>query len=341
MDAILAFADAGNPVEPEWPEADVVIGNPPFLGGKLLRTELGREYVDWLFTVWDERVARESDLCCYWFEKARSLIEGGQAQRVGLLATQGIRGSANRTVLQRIKTTGDIFWAQSDRNWILDGATVHVSMVGFDDGREPGRELDGEVVQHINANLTSSLDLTEAKKISENSGIAFMGVTPAGKFSIPGSLARRWLSATGNPNGCPNSDVLKPYFNGIDLNRNQRDVWTIDFGTAMPIEHACLYELPFQYVQENIRPIRIKNKRRQYAEKWWLFAEPRPAMRSALSPLPRYVGISLVSKHMLVSWLGASVVPANLLIVFAREDDYFFGVLHSKIHELWARRQGT
>ena len=97
----------------------------------------------------------EADLVCYWFEKARAQIAAGKAKRVGLLATQAIRGGANRKVLERIKETGDIFWAQSDRDWILDGATVHVSMVGFDDGIQNEREnWTARQCPAINADLT-------------------------------------------------------------------------------------------------------------------------------------------------------------------------------------------
>jgi len=341
MDAILAFDEKGNPVEPEWPEADVVIGNPPFLGGKLLRRQLGDDYVDQVFTLWNGRVARESDFCCYWFEKARAMLKAGILKRAGLLATQGIRGGANRKTLERIMESGGIFWAQSDKNWILNGAAVHVSMVGFDTGEEKEFRLDGQLVAKINSDLSTGADLTKGVRLSENCGIAFMGATKGGSFDIPNALARRMLAAKGNPNGMPNSDVIRPWVNAKDITSRPRNMWIIDFGTAMPIEHACLYEFPFQYVQENIRPIRIKNKRRQYAEKWWLFAEPRPAMRDAVEGLPRLVGTPRVSKHRLFAWIQKNTLLGSATFVFAREDDYFFGVLHSKIHELWARRQGT
>jgi type II restriction/modification system DNA methylase subunit YeeA len=138
-DAILDLTDPDNPQEPLWPPADFVVGNPPFLGGKLLRSNLGDEYVEAIFRVWNDRVAKEADLCCYWFEKARSAIATGRSKRAGLLATQGIRGGANRRTLERIKESGDIFFAVSDRDWILDGATVHVSIVGFDEGTQVDR----------------------------------------------------------------------------------------------------------------------------------------------------------------------------------------------------------
>ena len=175
-DAMVEDDDQGRSVEPNWPRADVIIGNPPFLGGKILRRELGDEYVDTMFKVWDNRVPREADLCCYWFEKARSEIERGRARRAGLLATQGIRGGSNRVVLDRIAESGAIFWAQSDRKWTLDGAAVQVSMVGFDDGSETARELDGLHVSEIYTNLRSGeTDVTKARRLKENLGIAFQG----------------------------------------------------------------------------------------------------------------------------------------------------------------------
>jgi len=340
MDAILAYDEAGRPVQPEWPDADVVIGNPPFLGGKKLRSELGDQYVSDLFAVYEGRVAHEADLVCYWFERARALLEAGKLQRAGLLATQGIRGGANRRVLQRIKETGEIFWAQSDRNWVLDGATVHVSMVGFDTGVEPRRVLDGLQVDAINSDLSSSVDLTSAGPLPENQGLSFMGVTPAGSFDVPGDLARKWLGAMGNPNGRPNSDVVRPYYNGVDLTKGCRDVWIVDFGVEMPLAQAAQYEAPFEYIRQTVRLEREKS-RVPREQPWWLFTRSRPEMRKALAPLSRYIGTSMVSKHHIFCWMPAEVLSANLVIVIARSDDYFFGLLHSRVHELWARRKGT
>ena len=341
MDAILADDDQGYPIEPEWPDADVIIGNPPFLGGKKMRTELGDKYVDKLFELYKGRIPHEADLVCYWFEKAKAEIADSTTKLVGLLATQGIRGGSNRKVLERIKETSDIFWAQSDRDWILDGAVVHVSMIGFGDVDVEQRELDGKLVRRINADLTSSIDLTIAEKLPENQNLSFMGVTPAGPFDIPRELARKWLLELGNPNGKSNSAVLRPYYNGTDINRRPRNVWTIDFGIDMPMEEASLYVKPFEYIRENVYPIRRKNKRASYREKWWLYAETRPAMRRALEPLDRYIGTSMVSKHRSFSWIPARVLPANLIIVVARDDDCFLGVLQSIIHILWVSAMGT
>ena len=339
-DAVLDLTDESEPREPSWPHADVIIGNPPFLGGKLMRTNLGSDYVDALFAVWKGRVSAEADLVCYWHEKARAMVEVGDTERVGLLATQGIRGGANRRTLERIKDTGDLFMAWSDEPWVVEGAAVRVSLIGFDNGSEPGRVLDGHEVLAINADLTTGLDLTMAISIDENAGIAFMGDTKGGSFDIPGELARGWLPLP-NPDGRSNAKVVRPWVNGLDITRRPRDMWIVDFGVDMPIEEAALYEVPFGYVAAHVRPVRVNNRRPAYAQRWWLHVEPRSGMRAALAGLGRFIGTPRLTKHRLFVWLSPETMPDSQVIVFAREDDYFFGVLHSKPHELWALGKGT
>jgi hypothetical protein len=339
-DALMDFTDPTHPVEASWPDAEFIIGNPPFLGGKLLRRSLGDEYVDDLFEVFDGRVPQEADLVVYWHEKARAMVAVGRTRRVGLLATQGIRGGANRKVIERIKDTGDLFLAWSDEQWVLDGANVHISFLGYDDGSDTARLLDGRPVAEINADLTSGSDLTKAKPLPENAGISFMGDTKGGAFDISGDLARRMLAAQ-NPDGRSNADVVRPWVNGLDITRKPRDMWIIDFGVDMPIEQAALYEMPFEYVREHVRTVRVGNKRAAYAERWWLHAEPRPAMRAKLAPLARYIATPRLTKHRLFVWLTRETLPDSQIIVIARDDDCTFGVLHSRVHELWARAMGS
>ena len=339
-DAILDLSDPEKPAEPTWPDADAIIGNPPFLGGKLLRSYLGNDYVDALFRVYSARVPAEADLVCYWHEKARAMVAEGRVKRVGLLATQGIRGGANRRVVERIKESGDLFLAWSDEPWTLDGAAVNISFLGYDDGSEESKFLDGHAVTTINPNLTAGLDLTRVRRLSANVGIAFMGDTKGGPFEIPASLAKELLRAP-NPDGRANSDVVKPWVNGLDVTRRPRDMWIVDFGVARPEEDAALYEKPFEYVREHVQPARENNRRESYAKRWWLHVEPRPGMRAALAGRGRYLATPTLSKHRLFVWTDGETLPDHQLIVFAREDDYFFGILHSHVHELWALRLGT
>ena len=336
-DAILDLSDPVLPREPEWPPAEFIIGNPPFLGGKLLRANLGDGYVDAVFDLYDGRVPAEADVVCYWFEKARAMLAEKQTKRAGLLATQGIRGGANRRVLQQIKDTGDVFLAWADHPWILDGAAVHISIVGFDDGSEANRELDGMAVESINSNLTAGSDLTTARRLQENLGIAFMGDTKGGPFDIPGSLAREMLDSP-NPHGRSNSEVVKPWVNGRDITARPRQMWIIDFND-LPLERAALYEVPFEYVNTYVRPQREKS--RSTIATWWLHERPRPELRQALQGFGRYIATPRVSKYRLFVWNQKDTLADSATIAFARADDYTFGALHSRAHEVWARSMGT
>jgi len=293
-----------------------------------------------MFSVWDGRVSAEADLCCYWFEKARAHIQAGRCWRAGLLATQGIRGGANREVLKKIQDTGGIFWAISDKEWFLDGANVHVSLIGFDDGSEKTRVLDGAAVSTINANLSTATDITQARILPENQGIAFMGDTKVGPFEIPGTLAREWLTLR-NPNGKPNADVVRPWANGLEVTRTPQRLWIVDFPPGMLEAEAAQYEAPFEHVRKYVKSLRAENKRRVYAERWWIHAEARPEMRVALNGLSRYLVTPTVAKHRVFVWLDQRVLSDHQLIVFARDDDYFFGVLQSRLHEVWSLSQGT
>jgi type II restriction/modification system DNA methylase subunit YeeA len=343
MDAILTSSARDKGTEPDWPNADVIVGNPPFLGDKKMRQQLGDDYVEKLRSVYRGRIPGGSDLVCYWFEKARAMVQTGRVQRAGLLATQGIRGGANRSVLDRIKKTGDIFWAESDRDWILDGANVHVSMIAFDAGSETQKRLNGNEVAKINSDLTASdADLTQAQSLSENNGIAFIGSQKGGCFDISSELATKMLQQRGNPNGRPNSDVIKPWANASDITGTSRGKWIIDFGTDMSQQEAAMYQAPFEYVVKNIKAGRLKLADRDSSnDAWWLHQRPRPEMIEALESKTRYIATPRHSKHRIFMWLPKEVVPDSALVVIARDDDYFLGVLHSRVHELWARRKGT
>ena len=243
-------------------------------------------------------------------------------------------------MLARIKETGDIFAAISDQNWVLDGAAVHTSIVCFDDGSQTARTLDHASVANINSDLTSGADITKAKPLAENANVSFMGATKVGPFEITEEVAEEMLRQP-NPHGKPNSDVVKRWMIGRDINQRSRNMWIIDFGVDMQEADAALYEAPFEYVAANVKPDRVQNRRRRYAELWWIHAEARPGMRRALAALPRYIGTSMVSRHRMFSYIDGDVLPDATIIVFARDDDCFFGVLHSRIHHVWAQAMGT
>lgn len=258
-----------------------------------------------------------------------------------MLATQAIRGGTNKQVLDHIKENGDIFFAYSDKEWILDGATVHVSMVGFDNRDEKTKQLDGASVDTINPDLTSDVDLSGSVVLAENKNLSFQGVVLRGQFNISRQEAEKMLALKDNPNGSPNNDVIHRRRTGEDIVSSPSDSFVIDFGINMPIEEAAKYSAPFEYLKKHVYPSRQKANQAVAREKWWIHWNPRTQMRTALSKLDRYIATPRVAKYRIFVWLENDILPDAQLVVFARDDDYFFGVLHSKIHELWARRLGT
>ena len=329
--------------EREWPEADVIVSNPPFLGDKVMRRELGDGYVDELRRIYGGCIPGQSDLCCYWFEKARAQIENSKCKRAGLLATQGIRHGANREVLKRIKQTGDIFFAISDREWVLSGANVNVSMVGFDNGSEAERHLDDRIVAVIHANLTSSvskeLDTTTAMPLATNEALCFVGVMKGGPFDLTYEKGLAMLLSP-NAHGRPNSDVLRPRVTAFDILRRGEPGWIVDFGVDSRPEDCAAYEVPWRHATDIIKPARDSNRRKRMAEKWWIHGEARPGMRRKLAGLSRLLVTPEVSKHRIFVWLPTAFLPDHKLRAIASDSDYWLGVLQSHIHEIWALKQG-
>ena len=270
------------------------------------------------------------------------MIAEGRCKRAGLLASQGIRGGANLEVLRKIKASGDIFMAWSDQPWIVDGAAVRVSIVGQDDGSETRRCLDGVAVAVIRADLSGGEadgpDLTRAGRLIENLGVAFMGDTKGGAFDVLKEQATMLLAAGDNLNGRPNSDVVVPWVNGLDVLRRPRGRHIIDFGVDMSEPDAAQYVQPYALVRAMVLPARRTNKRASYRERWWIHVEARPGLRAAIMPLRRFIATPTVGKHRIFVWLTRPTLPDHQLIVIAREDAYVFGVLHSRVHELWSLR---
>lgn len=324
--------------EAQWPACDAIVGNPPFLGGARKRRELGNDYFNTLSTIYAGRVADGADLVCYWFDKALIHLQHSNVAFVGLVATNSIRQVSNRHVLERIVDNSTIYEAWSDESWVNAGAAVRVSLVCF--GSRNEIILDGNIVQKIYGDLRSGANLTSAVPLVENKDTSFFGLALAGKFTIDQAQADAWL-ALPNPNGLPNSEVLRPLWNGSDLTGRWDGRWVIDFGATMGEADAMLYEAPYAYVLEHVKPVRALNNRSSRAEKWWKHGEARPAMRVALAGLGRYIATSEKSKHRVFMWLSETVAPDNRLIVIARNDDVTFGILSSRIHVVWALAVGS
>lgn len=351
--------------EAAWPKTDAIIGNPPFLGDKMMRGDLGDAYVTTLRKCYEGRVPGGADLVTYWFDKARKQILAGEAVGTGLVSTNSIRGGSNRKVLDNVVADLAIFDAWADEPWINDGAAVRVSLVSFGSSDLVARyaafaqtplradslrphtgqttsRLDGVCVNKINSDLSSGgsqgADLTQAVALKQSAGAAFIGTQKTGAFDLPGEEARAWLKDA-NPNGKLNSDVVRPWANGMDVTRRGSDTWVIDF-CQMPMTEAALFEQPFEYLQKHVQAKRVGNRERA-AEKWWLHARPRPEMRSSMQGLSRYLISPRVSKHRVFAWMPQATLPDSATVAIARADDTTFGILHSHFHELWTLRMCT
>jgi hypothetical protein len=229
--------------ETTWPDADVLIGNPPYLGAKLMYRRLGRPETERLRAAFVGRLPGFTDLVCYWFEKAREKMMADRTKRVGFVATNSIAKNTNLPVLLRIVADLDIYEAWSDEEWVVDGAAVRVALICFaQKDLHSTPRLNGQVVACINANLTTGTDLSQVKKLPENRGASLLGIQKSGPFDVPGDLARQWLALPINPNGAPNADVLKPFRNGDDVVGRPRDMWLIDFPLNRAQQEIAFFE---------------------------------------------------------------------------------------------------
>jgi len=342
-------------VEAEWPAAEFIVGNPPFLGAKLMKRKLGPEKTSTYRSIFAGRLAGFSDLVCFWFEKARVQVLSEKTKRVGLVATSSIRGGTNRPILDKIARELILFDAWSAQPWVIDGARVEVSLICFEaqDCRFDERRLDGVLVDHVNPDLTTGLNISLAKRLNENRNQSFLGIQKSGPLDISGVRARSFISEPNNPNGTLNAAILKPYWNGDDLTGRQRDYWLVDFPANLRENEAALYQAPFEFLKsarydeddpEDYRTLveaRSTARDDHARKKWWEPYWPRPELRRRLELLPRYIVTAETAEHRLFVWLALPVLPDKNLIVIARDDDTTFGILQSRFHECWSLRLGT
>ena len=328
--------------EAEWPDADVIVGNPPFLGNKKMISELGEDYVKTLRGLFAETLSGGVDLVVYSFAKAWRQVVAHKTGRAGLVATNSIRGGANRQVLTAVVEAGTIFEAWDDEPWVIDGAAVRVSIVCFSLFEQSAR-LNEKCVPKIYSDLTASsveVDVTAANRLTANRGVAFQGPVKVGAFDIPYDLACRFISKPTNPNNRSNLDVIRPWANGMDITRRNSEHWIIDFD-EMSEQEAALYEAPFTYVVTHIKPERLMNRDRQRKDNWWRLGRSGGEYKDAAGPLARVMITPRVAKHRLFVWRVGRLLPDSAVVAIARDDDTTFGILHSKFHEIWSLRMGT
>ena len=330
----------------EWPTVDVILGNPPYLGAKLMKRKLGLAETLAIRALYEGTLPYFTDLVCYWFENALSMLKLERTKRVGFVATNSIRKNTNLPVMKRIVETTRIFNSWSEQKWIIAGAAVDVSLICFGQS-DQSTMLNGENVLGINPDLTTGLDLTRAQPLHENTDGAFLGIQKSGPFDVAGVVAREWLQEPSNPNGYRNSSVLKPYWNGDDLTGRTRDYWFIDLPLGLNESEASLFASPFNYIAscldedgKTVKQLRIELGERA-GPRWWEPHWPRPEMRLRIAKIERYIVTPETAQHRIFVWLRLPILPDKNLIIIPRDDDTFFGLLQSRFHELWSLRKGS
>ncbi|MFM6341454.1 MAG: class I SAM-dependent DNA methyltransferase, partial [Dolichospermum sp.] len=321
----------------EWVKADAIIGNPPFLGGKNMRLNLGDKYIDRIFKHFP-KVKDSVDFCAYWFRLAHDKID--EKGRVGLVATNSIsQGKSRIAALDYITQNGGyIHEAVSTQPW-SGAAKVHVSIINWCKDKPRKYYLDDLVVSQINSSLKSSIDVSQAARLQANLNKCFQGVIPNGKgFLLSEQQAEEWIKADAK-----NVEVLKLFSMGANLAKNPHgkpERWIIDFDD-MSIEEASDYQLPFEHIKTYVKYERDSNRRDVTRMNWWKYGEKRPAMRKAISTLSFYFTVPRVSKWAIFIPAPLNWLPGDLNIVIASDDFYVLGILTSNVHRVWVKAQSS
>jgi hypothetical protein len=318
----------------DWPDADAIIGNPPFIGGKKIRSELGDTYAENLRMKYPE-VKGPVDFCTYWFRKAQD----HPATRCGLVASNSIAQGVSRkaSLDYLVDKGGTIHNAVSSQIWSGE-AKVHVSLVSWTKEKNTHSFiLDGTIVSSINTSLKNELDITQAKRIHANLGKAFNSCHIAGKgFIISASKAEDWIRK--DPK---NADVLKPMIDGkAIIHRYDPLDWVIDFND-MPIEKASTYTLPFTQVKSTVKPERENNNEASRKNYWWRFGRSRSEMRQAILEADGFFALSQIAKYTCFQSMPKHFLPCEAVVIIASSDYYLLGILNSRLHLDWVKAQAS
>lgn len=338
-----------NPRKAEWPAADYVVGNPPFIGNKKMREDLGDGYVQTLRATWDD-VPESVDLVMYWWSQGAKLIQGGKLNRLGLITTNSITQTFNRQVVQQAINGGaSITFAIPDHPWVdnTDGADVRIAMTVAKLGNAEGRlnnvidevpSENGEVAVLleerkglIHSDLRIGANVAAARQLRANSSLGNRGMIPHGEGFLVTDDLRDKLDG---------GALLRPYRNWKDITGTSRGKFVIDTYGISEVELRNRYPGTWQWLFERVKPERDHNSRKSRRENWWLFAENQPRCRKCIKGIRRYIATGQTAKHRLFLFLESSTLPDDKIISIGLDDAYFLGILSSSIHTIWSLAAG-
>ena len=344
-----------NARRPEWPAAEFIVGNPPFIGAKYLRERLGDAFTETLWAV-HSHMNESADFVMYWWDRAAELLtrKGSVLRRFGLVTTNSISQNLQRRVVEKhlsAKKPVSIVAVIPDHPWTKatdDAAAVRIAMTVGEAGTNEGvlRETTSEAaldtdapqialkesIGTINSDLTVGVDVTSARALVSNNGICSPGVKLHGSGFIVTPLEAEHL---GLGKRASLEKHIRHYRNGRDLTSRPRGVMVIDlFGLKSETVRSAFPEV-YQHIATTVKPERDANNRATYRDNWWIFGEPRSELRPALKEVSRYIATPVTQKHRIFQFLSSETLPDDALMVVATEDAFPFGVLHSSIFSAW------
>jgi len=356
--------DYPNPLPAEWPEADFIVGNPPFVGPARMREALGDGYTEALRKAYKGKVPDSADLVMYWWHNAARAVQQGAAERFGFITTNSLKQTFNRRVMQPF-LEGDtppltLTFAIPDHPWVdaTEGAAVRIAMTVAE--RTPNAVALGQLLivesesvpegdeaaevtftgQHgqIQSDLSIGASLDSTEGLKSNEALSSRGVQLMGAGFIVSEETATELGL-GKIYGLERH--IRIYSNGRDLTDRPRGVMAIDLFGLTINDVLEKYPAVYQHVFQTVKPERNQNNRASYRDKWWIFGEARSGLRSALKGLTRYIATVETAKHRVFQFLDESVLPDNMVVAIALDDAYNLGVLSSRIHQAWALATGA
>lgn len=358
--ATIALFDYSNPRRAEWPQADYIVGNPPFIGASRMRDALGAGYTEALRKVWKGEVPESADFVMYWWAKAAAETAQKRCQSFGFITTNSIHQTFNRRVIESFlsdaKKPLHLAYAIPDHPWIdsADGAAVRIAMTVAAPGKAEGileKVTDENPMEHdecevslnrngglISPNLQIGADLTSIFELRSNSEICWEGMKPHGKGFLVNSDEARQLGFWSDGQPLP---PLCRYFNGRDLMDISRDIYAIDLYGYSLDEVASKFPSLLNHLMTTVKPERDQNNRDTYRVNWWFFGEPRRKNRPSLVGISRFFVTVKTAKHRTFAFLDNNCLPDSKLISIASDDAYLLGVLSSSVHCTWTLKVGS
>lgn len=350
-----------NPRQPAWPEAEFIVGNPPFIGkGEPMRSALGDAY---LKALWEAHpnINESADFVMFWWDRSATLVAAAKSKvrRCGLVTTNSITQAFNRRTLERhraAKRPVTILLAIPDHPWTKatdNAAAVRIAMTVFAAGHstgevrtviaESGLQTDQPDIQFsatrgtINSDLSIGADVTSLQQLRANKGLCTPGMQLSGQgFIIEGP---EYDNLKGQY-GAKLDSIVKPYSNGRQLIQGRWPQYVIDAHPRSAEEVRAQFPHVYQILLDRVKPERDRNNRESYRKNWWVFAEPRKEFRAAFDGLPRYIATSRTAKHRVFTFVPGRLVSESKVIAVAADEALVLGVLSSRFHVVFSLKAG-